>query len=541
MFFKKFLVPLLFIVWALAHWIMISYGTQFVPLHSFYASADEQSPILGVMHVLEERSVFAMRGHESVYYGPVFSVIAAPAVILDAAHAYFAGYVKSAADYRVWFSFNWGSVLFLERWVSVIVGFVGLLYTWRLFNLAVINPDRKKWVAWLGVALIATNFYYFLYSGWLRHWIFVTVFLIMQIYYLIQIMERDRKSDWIWMGVLSFLGFGIAYVTLILQIMWLPVLIVWLRKKDYSKIKSFVFYLAFLILSSILCVFWNPTPYLRYAGLSKTAGLQFHLWSQPSLYYYLKILVFNQPFLSFAFLLAAVFVVILQRQYKIYWVWSIGLAGLVHLLFFSANVHSEPRYIMPATMAAVLLTVGLLAQWKVGDVWKKLFAATVILLGLEIAWQTASVSLWSYAAVKGPEDKPLIAWLNSLPPDKKVLVDAWHFLGAAHDKKIIKEYSDTRFEGKGLSNMLTYFSQTDPPAWTPAINNIVYMYGDKVTGNHKKSELDYFAHYYGEPLTTNFFEERLTRLWFMSDLRQWYSVTDLKTGLELEQGSLLRK
>lgn len=538
---KKFFVPFLFVAWALAHWIIVSYGTQLVPLHSFYASSDEQAPILGVMHMLEDRSILAMRGHESVYYGPMFSVIAAPAVIADAARAYLAGYVKSAADYKVWFSFNWGSVLFLERWVSVIVGFIGLLYAWCLFNLSVINPKEKKWVAGLGVALLATNFYYFLYSGWLRHWIFITVFLIMQIYYLIQINEREKKSDWIWMGALSFLGFGIAYVTLVLQIMWLPVLIIWFRKKDYSKIKSFIFYLTFLILSSVLCVIWNPTPYLRYASLSKTAGLQFHLWSQPSLYYYLKIIIFNQPFLTFAFLLTVIFGAIGQKQYKKYWFWSILLAGLAHLIFFSANVHAEPRYVMPATIAFILLAIGLTAHWSATDTRRRMFHVLVILFGLEIAWQSTNSFLWSYAAVKGPEDKPLIAWLYSLPPEKKVLVDAWHFMGAAHDKKIIKEYSDTRFGGKPLSNMLTYFSQTDPPSWTPVINNIVYMYGDKVTGNYKKDEFDYFAHYYGEPLTTNFFEESLLRLWFMSDLRQRYSVTDLKTGLELEQGSLRGK
>lgn len=523
----------LFALWVILHLVMVGYGTHLVPLYSFYASSDEQAPILGVMHMLESKSLLGMRGHDSVYYGPVFSLIAAPAVALDIVHAAWSTYSLKPEAYKIWFSFNWGSVLFLARWTAVMVGFLGLAFTWRLCNLAVINPSQKKWAGWLGTLVLGSNFYYFLYSGWLRHWIFMTTFFIIEIYFILQIKERDKKRDWIWLVLFSTLNFGISFFnSLLFQIMWLPILYIWWQNKEYHKLKNFGFYAMGLVLGMALILFWNYTPYLRLFLLSKQPGLSFGVL--PSLDYYLKIIVFNQPFLSFGFILALVLVFFKQRLYKAYWFWVMALGGLAHLFFVSSNVHAEPRYVMPTTVAIVLLTVCLLVNWRstFGKPW---LIMAVVLLGLEMSWQSMNVFLWLNGAAQGPEDRHLIAWLGSLSPDKKVLVNAWHFLGAAHSKEIIKAYAQARFGENNASNMLTYFAQTDPPVWTHPISNVDYLLAPNMPSSGTPiARFDYLVDYTGEPLATNYFEERLTRLWYQPELRLKYFVTEISVGSNLK-------
>jgi hypothetical protein len=525
---KNYLLVLsLFLLWSASHWAIISYGVKGTPLYSYYGSADEQAPILGVMHMAEEKSPFAMKGHESVYYGPIFSVIAAPAVVMDVLNAYLGGFVHSAADYKLWFSFNWGSVLFLSRWAAVLAGFLGLVFAWRLLNLPSVNPKNKPWIPWLGTALLATNFYYFLYSGWLRHWIFLSAFFVLQAYFLIQIKEREKKSDWIWLVVVSAASFGIGYVSLAFQLMWAPVLLFWWRSKNIKKFKYFLIYSVCFLLSSLGIVAWNPTPYIRYVNLSGTAGLSFSPWTMPSLVYYFKIIVFNQPFLSLAFVLLLGAVFFWQKQYKSVAAWVILLGGLAHLAFFASNVHNEPRYIMPFTFAIILLTALWLGNWQ-AERHTRIASFAVILLCLEILWQLTSTALWTWGALKGPDDRELLSFLRNLPPGQKVLIEPWRYpIEIAQSKEIISNYSRARFGDHPLSNMLTYFSKTDPPAWSERLDNFDYLYLGKPTSGKPFEEFDYFATYNGEPLATNFFEERLTRLWFQEDLRLKYRIVKM--------------
>lgn len=515
----------LFLFWAVMHLVIVGYGTRLVPLYSFYASSDEQAPILGVMHMLEAKSPFGMRGHDSVYYGPVFSLIAAPAVALDVIVAVMKLGTFSPEAYKLWFSFNWGSVLFFARWTAVLAGFLGLIFAWKLLSLPVINPSRKKWMPWLGVLLLGSNFYYFLYSGWLRQWIFMTAFLIVEIYFIIQIKERGKKSDWIWLLVFSALNFGITFFnSLIYQIVWLPVLIGWWRQKDWANLKKFVYYCLGLLLCSALILFWNYTPYLRVFELAKQPGLSFNPWAMPSLVYYLKMLFVNQPFLMAGFLLVSIFA--LQKKIHLeYWFWIFASCSLIHFLFFASNVHAEPRYILPVLAMVILTTTFLTARLEKGFYLKLAF----VLLGLEIAWQSANSLLWMNAAAHGPEDKALIVWLSSLFNDKKVVLDPWRFLGVAHSKKIISDYAATRYGQGNIPNMFDYFSKTDPPAWAHPVSNFEYLLAsDKTSGGTPLGNFDYFVYKTGEPLGTNFFEENLVRLWFLDSLRLKYFALSLK-------------
>lgn len=524
---KYLLVFFLFLFWSASHWVIVTYGTQGTPLYSFYGSADEQAPILGVMHMAEEKNPLAMRGHESVYYGPIFSIIAAPAVGLDVAVAYLKGMVRTAADYKLWFLFNWGSVLFFARWAAVLIGFIGLLFAWKLFNLPSVNAKNKPWIPWLGVALLASNFYYFLYSGWLRHWIFLSAFFVIQAYFVIQIKERDKKSDWAWLMVVSALSFGISYVSLVFQAMLIPLFIIWVKEKNFKKIKRLATYFAALLASWIFLVVWNPTPYLRYINLSKGAGLSFDPLSMPSLFYYSKIIVFNQPFLSLAFVLLMGAVFFWQKQFKVVSVWIILLGGLAHLVLFASNVHSEPRYIMPLTFSIILLTVIWLGNWE-GERHTKIVPISMALLGLEIVWQLTCTALWTRGALKGPDDIELLSFLRNLPSGQKVLIEPWRYpIEIAQSKEIILNFAKARFDDRPLSNMLSYFSQTDPPAWAQAIDNFDYLYLGKPTSGMSFESFEYFSTYTGEPLATNFFEERLARLWFQGELRLKYRIVKM--------------
>ena len=101
-------ISALCLFWGILHIPGIVYGTQNTPLHISYMTADEQSPINGALHILESRSLQAVRSATALYYGPIFAIVAVPAVAADFIVKLVYGMVSGAQSYKDLVVWNWG-------------------------------------------------------------------------------------------------------------------------------------------------------------------------------------------------------------------------------------------------------------------------------------------------------------------------------------------------------------------------------------------------------------------------------------------------
>ncbi len=509
------MVFVLYLCWSAVHWWVVSYGTQDVPLTKAYVG-DEQSPLIGALHMAKEKSPFGLRNNSSVYYGPIFSVVVFPAVVLDYASGVLAGSVHSASDYQRLFVINWGPALFKARWMSVLVGFLGLCGLWLL--LKQFAGQTKRWWLWLGVLVLATNFYYFLYSGWLRHWVYITAALIFQLYFLVKIKEQGKTRYWVGMALASIFSFGISYISLLYQAMWLPVLIAWWREKRKADLKHFGWFILGLAILVGLVVFWNPSPYIRLWSFMGTESYGLGTSILPSAWYYLGILLFNQPFLILAFLVA-MFCSLRLKLYKTYWFWSILAVALVHFLFFSMSPHSEPRYILPLMVCLLGLTMVVAIKLNQDATYKNFVGLIAVLLVLEIVFQASHDVKYSQLAASGPEERQLIAYMQSLPENKTILYEGNRLLGVLQDKTSFRDYVDVCLGT--VYNLHAYLLGVDLPQ-NPKPLHLDYLCQEKTTGKMPLEKYDYRFEPNGYELSSNFFEERIIRLWFADQERQRY-------------------
>ncbi|MDD5438201.1 MAG: hypothetical protein PHC70_03590 [Patescibacteria group bacterium] len=505
-----------FALWAGLHYWIVAYGTDNVPLTRAYVG-DEQAPLSGALHMAQAKSLFAMQGRDSDYYGPVFSALVAPAVALDYLDRMRLGLVKTAEDYKLSYTLDWGRALFKARWISVLCGFIGLIALWYLLSDESLNPRNKKTGPILGVLLLATNFYYFLYSGWLRHWIFLTVFLVAQFLFLVKIKKSSKKIHWFGFLAVSLMGFGISmHSALIYQIMWLPLLYNWARNSNWRELKKFLIYLILYGVGLALIIFWNPTPYFRLWAFSEVPTTHLAINPLPVLGYYLGVIVFNQPFLAVSFL-AGLFLAFKTRLYKEGWFWMMALPALAHLILFPFLFHAEPRYIMPVTAVIIILCVCILQRSEM----KRLGLVVAGLLAAEIAFQSAMDFRWSWLASFGPEEKIAISYIRSVE-DKSRILFFGHILGASHTKESYVKFVQVCI-GANPADLFKYLTTIDPPG-QPKPLSVDYVCREKSSGG-PGVKYDYFLTPVGFELASNFFEERTLRMWFSKDLRLTYKVT----------------
>lgn len=507
-----------FALWAGLHYWIVDYGTEGVPLTRAYVG-DEQAPLSGALHMAQAKSLLAMKGRDSDYYGPVFSLLVTPAVALDYLDRMKSGLVKTAEDYKLSYTLDWGRALFKARWISVIFGFLGLVALWFLLNDEIINPQRKKIIPLLGTALMATNFYYFLYSGWLRHWIYLTVFLIIQFLCLVKIKQQSKKIYWLGFLLVSLMGFGISMQSaLIYQIMWLPLLLSWVRSSNKAELKKFVIFILLYVLGLALIILWNPTPYFRLWAYSEVPNTHLATNPLPILVYYLGVIAFNQPFVTSSFLIGLL-IAWREKLYKVEWFWIMVLPALAHLALFPFLFHAEPRYIMPVIAIVILLATCILMRVALA----RLGLVMAILMVLEITFQSIMDFRWSWLAKAGPEEKIAINYIRSVEDTGKVLVAA-HILGTSHSKDSYLRFVNVCI-GKNPADLFKYLTTLDPPT-QPKPLEADYVCGDKNSGQKSVQDYDHVIYPVGYELASNFFEERTIRLWFSGELRLFYKLVN---------------
>lgn len=521
--FKKFLlVGLLLLVWLGVHVPSFLYGSRNVPMTSSYVS-DEIPGVLGSLHMSAAQSIFGLRDQPTVYYGPVYSAFTLPAVLVDYGARFFKGQVESPDDYRLAVLFNWGPLLFNARVTSTLIGFVGLWFVWLLFGTTIINPDKRRSLQILGVTLLATNFFYFVYSGWARHWIYDTVLCLAQIYFALRLLEKPARRHWVGLLVSGVLGFGVSFFPIIFQAALIPAIVGWIRRRDVATLKSLAWYTLALAACCGFIVFWNPMPFSWiWVG---TQGTEYLIGTShwASVWYFLSVITLDHPGLTTVFVISLA-VLALKRELVRPTVLSVLLPTVTYFVFFATSWHPEPRYMMPVIVSMMVFSLMALARiWPNSRLsgWPLVLA---VILAIEIIFQVVVLTQWSALIRRGPAEERVIVALNTVDESQRVLIDGSDMLAALHTSASLKAYVQNCRNGVSSATLRTL---AEAVADGPDLLRADY-YCDGRNGSTLRPQ-DYDVRVwrdFGYPATVNFFEEDLCRFWRYDDFGRKFLMSE---------------
>jgi hypothetical protein len=530
------LAACLFAGWTLVHTPAIFYGTENLPLHMSYIG-DEQSPVNGALHILADKSLLALRDLNTVYYGPVFSLIALPAVLLDFMVRLITGAVSSIADYTNFILWNWGGIVIFARLFAVAAGFLGLVGLFKLLSTKTFNPFKSSFLPIMGTVVLATNFFYFEYASFFKHWIFICTLLLWQLYYAVKIFEDDgpTKRYWVYEAVLAGASFGVSYLSLVFQIIWAPLIFSWWKTKNNAQLKKFFMFIVWLLVMMALIVWWHPHAFERILGLTggdiaNTDTTAFTAEAQAAgfsyVYYGLILLKNNLPLIVALIVLA---IASFNRKiYKNTFLWVMLLPLFVYATIFGTFSHHESRYVLPVLIFLITLVFFLAGQ--IGDVLRTnriIRIEIASLLVFYLAFNVAHLGKWLSIMHEGPQEQVAIKNILALEketPNGKTLFKGYYLLGHVHTREAYRDYAE-RFKKSGYNlyqaidagtppvgvpQLRTYYSRPDEPMPKKALSqyaHIIYRYEPKLEQN----------------LDPDFMEVDLTRLWFYKDFADRYT------------------
>lgn len=477
-------------VWFGAHIPVILYGVANTPLHVSYWSADEQSPANGALHVLKDRSILGLRNENTLYYGPVFAVLALPAVVADYSVSYVVDGIRSADAYKDKVVWDWGGILLLLRLTAVLVGLLGLLAVYLIFKSSTINPRNISWLPSLAAATLAVSFIYFEYASFFRHWIFVTVVLLWQLLLSIWLVEGKYRRSVLWVAevVLAAASFGISYMSILYQVFWLPLLVYWFGKKEWNAIRAFALHAVCLVGLMALVVWWHPYSLTRMLGMIGLIdpGATGIIWekantsSKHSYLFYLQLtLVHVLP------LVVAGVCAIWNRwrdTLKFPFLYLFLLPSLVNYLVFGWQAHHETRYMMP-TIVLTILAIFVILSATYGRLGQKRYFFLWGFLGLFIVLNVVQIVGWTRMMAAGPVERSdiipqILAWQEENPDARTLVIKGWP-LGYVHTREAYEDYI-TRYNKSGYE-LWQYLRDNEAPEGVEPLNVYYLHEGEELT------------------------------------------------------------
>lgn len=518
---KTICLALLLSVWALLHIPVLNYGTQKVPITKAYIG-DEQYPINGSLRILSEKNMLGLRDGSSGQYGPVFSVIPMPAIAANyAALRYLDRAVSDAGQYREYLYFDYGQLLYFVRWISVLWAVLGLVGIWKILSSSFINPAKSIRLPILGTSLVATNYFYFMYSHQVRHWIFISVAVVWQLYFIFKTMTEDRWRNYAYASLLSVMAFGISYIAALFQLSWLPVLYLSYRKdrRDFWK-KLAIISLVSAAGYSLMFI-WNPGPLLRIAGIwgqlwgvSSGGDVKQASGFLPSLWPYLKIMAINQP-LIVASMSVMIWVAIKNKlRPNNIALTSMAVPAMVILLLLSTGDYYQARYVFIQIIVLILSALVLFAAISRGDYPQKKPIVTFIsfLLVGEVLLHVVHDVRWAQLMHQGPEENGLISEIS----ERKAVVymEDQGLLGGMHTSSSLMSYFNDCAPSWVL---LKKIAALKPPADSRPLD-VVYSCHGKDDGSKRTAKYQIVPTGYSIP--DEFFQRSMYRLWRAKDYRK---------------------
>ena len=197
------LLAFLLAVWVAIHLPAIWYGTENLPLHMSYIG-DEQSPVNGALHVLQDKNLLAFRNLKTVYYGPLFPIISLPAVVLDFGEKFISGRIQNSNQYKNYILWNWGGIAWKNRVIATIFSFAVIILVFMLCNTRTLNQAGAK-DTYFYLRSVGNKFL-FLNTQVFRHWVFVLFSLVGLIYCLVRLYESHENKYQIYCVIFLYLG-----------------------------------------------------------------------------------------------------------------------------------------------------------------------------------------------------------------------------------------------------------------------------------------------------------------------------------------------
>ncbi len=512
---KKVLIGFAIALWFVAHIPAIGLFAH-VPFVSAVVG-DEPSPIYGALAILKDKSPLGLRNLPQLYYGPVFAAIALPAVIFDAGRQYAGGHIANAEDYRALITRDMGGMLVASRWLAVLAGLIALYGAYRLFQSKHLNPEGKAWWVWLAVAGIALDPFFFKYSHFFRHWVFIVGVLIWNLVFALRLADKpDDKKAWVGLWFTNVIGFGISFVSLLYQAALLPSLWRWARAKNISGLKHFLVYGVSLVVMAALIVAWDPFPYFRLVSMGTESGSGYELHAGlPSLFTYASFLINNHLLIGLLAASLSVLAWMKAREHVRSWWWMMLWPGVAHILFFAASKNDPPRYLLPIYVLLWIVAVGCAAV-----VWPWLRARRLAkpLLGvfaIALLLSGANSLRWSWLATQTQPEEKLIQTLHETSASSSVLF-VGHLLPAWHDPSSYKNFSEHCLDY--ISDLFPYMATLAPlPGVKPLY--VEYWCSDEVIPKDIQGyATDIIEPAQGESLESNLLEANWWRHW---DMEKW--------------------
>ncbi|KKS84811.1 MAG: hypothetical protein UV60_C0014G0008 [Parcubacteria group bacterium GW2011_GWA2_43_11] len=465
--------------WLVLHLPGIFYGTQDTPLHVSYMTADEQSPINGALHMLKDRSILGLKNQNTLYYGPVLALLALPAVVADYSINLLKGAVAGGESYKDFIVWDWGGILQWARVIAVCGGFLGLLAVYLIFDTKTVNRSRNQLAPFIASFLLAGNYLYFEYANFFRHWIFIVVIILWQIYFGIRIFESKEKRALLWSAqtVLTIFVFGISYSGIVFLVFWVPFLLVWFKEKQWKLLKEFLIHALIVLLGCAVMVWWHPYAFLRVLGLvgagvvsplgaiSPVPNIESSLNPFLSLIFYTKVLLVNN-----FFLILGGFIVLTvhfrEMIYKSILPWVFLVPAVVNYAIFSSLDHHETRYIFPVSVLLTLFVYALFYEAYQVYGWKdKSVRLATVLVVLSFIINCLQIVLWQRMILVGPPERREVIsqiheWQAEDPNTKTLVIKGWP-LGYVHTHSAYEDYI-ARYNKKGY-DLWQYILTLNPP------------------------------------------------------------------------------
>lgn len=532
-----FVIIFLLAIWVAAHLPGIFYGTDLVPLHMSYIG-DEQSPVNGALHILRDKSLFALRDLPTVYYGPLFSVVALPAVIADFSVKYITGVVSGADDYRDFILWDWGGIIIWSRLLALIAGLFGIIGFYKLLSRPFANPSLGRLAPFVGSSLLALNFYYFEYSHFFKHWIFILTFLVWELYAIARILEKDENTSRFWFlaWTMTVLSFGVSYLGALFQIVWLPVLWHFVKARYRPSLMRFLAYATGSLFSFAAIVAWHPRAFFRILGITggDIADADISSFTNEaavsglSYGYYASML-----FVNHISLIALITVLCEYLWYKNKFprhilISGIALSLLAYSLVFGLFGHHESRYILPLIFFITFLAGVIIGHFLSFEEKNRLVLVSSITLVLfTVIFHVAHIGRFMFITMQGPPERAAIEKIVSLEKNdevSKTLFVKDYLFGYVHTKDAYRDYAE-KFNKSGFNLYKAILNTVPPQSISP-----IRVYYTRTTEPLPKGAWRTYKRigYHYDPrfaglLEPDFMETRLVNLWFYKDFSDKYS------------------
>jgi hypothetical protein len=495
------------VLWTGVHIPAILYGTADTPLHVSYWSADEQSPINGALHILQEKSLLGLKNQNTLYYGPIIAVFAVPAVLADYSIQFLTGHVSGPDAYKNYVVWDWGGILAWARVIATLAGYSALIAVFLLFRTVTINPAHTPWVPYVVASILGSSYLFFEYAGFFRHWIFIVALLLWQLYVAVLIFESlgSCKRLWAIQAVLTTLAFGISYLALVYEVFWLPLIYRWVRTRNRTRYREFVWYMFWSLAGMALMVWWHPYAFIRILGLvgiiepiaiSAALDLAVRADKATSFLFYVRVVCLSLFPLLVLFGVLAVF---LKRRLveagQGVLVWVLLLPAVANYVVFGDAPLHVVRYAFP-TVVLLMLLICVVVSHAVSVLGTHHAAIRVAkgLIGLFIVLNIVQLVGWERMVAAGPAERriilpQLLAWQTEQPDARTLMVKGWP-IGYVHTHAAYQDYIDSY--NKASYDLWKYILIIDPPAGVTPIN-VYYEHAPYVVTLEDQARYDHIV------------------------------------------------